>query len=101
MNATPGMKASHTPEAGPGRQALRRSYRAIRLLALGGILATLAWQIWGSRVNLAGLPLRWHAAEILAAVVAIALAYQLLFLAWLLERRKPTPADPSESTLAG
>ncbi|HEX5160826.1 MAG TPA: hypothetical protein VFV88_03835 [Steroidobacteraceae bacterium] len=34
-------------------------------------------------------------------IVLFGCAALALFLAWLLERRKPTPADPSESTLAG
>jgi hypothetical protein len=74
--------------ADPVSTPLHRAYAVIRLVLLAGIVSYLGWEIatgWGV---IRTQSIRWNAAALAGAVVSGAIAYQGLFVGWILLLRR-------------
>lgn len=70
------------------RNFLASLYAVLRVVALPGILAYLAKQLFDGRSAFETMDADWHVAELSAAFILAILAYQLLFAAWIMMLRR-------------
>lgn len=75
-------------QASPSRSSSSRIYAVVRIVLLAAIVGYLAWRIYIGRDAIASLDLQWNATSLATAFVAAVLAYQSLFLAWLMLLRR-------------
>ena len=61
-----------------------RIYRVGRVIVLLGIVGFLAWQIFAGQDAIKSLTLQWDGLSLVGALIAGLLAYQCLFLGWLM-----------------
>jgi len=63
-------------------------YGIVRVVLLAGIIGYLVWQIYSGRAALLSLTPRWAGLSLAGALVSALIAYQCLFLAWLMLLRR-------------
>jgi len=65
-----------------------RIWRVARVILLAAIIGYLGWQVYSGRSTLVSLRLEWDALSLVGALVSALVAYQCLFLAWVILLRR-------------
>jgi len=81
---------------GSARPLSSRIYHLARTIVLAGIFGYLAWRIFLGRGALRSLTLQWNMLSMAGALLAGLLAYQCLFLGWLMLLRRAQCFEPGK-----
>ena len=72
----------------PSRSLSSKIYDVVRVIVLTGIVGYLAWQIFSGRAAVESVTLQWDGLSLAGALISGLIAYQCLFLGWVMLLRR-------------